>query len=427
MTRDIQNTVSPVLTQGQRLGFVGNSDKSSQFDSPVMHVPTVDQADELERLLRIAVELRPLLRERQQETEDAGRYSQEIHEIFWSEGFYKILQPKMFGGLELGVSAFFRVISEIARGCPSTGWCLSLGSGHALQIASYWPESAQRQVFESQGQVVAASSGGGHDLNVVRENDGFRISGTWRYCSGSPYSTHFLPLIPQSGEPPLWMILKRAQFDVLNDWGGIIGMRGSGSNSIRVEDAFVPNDHIIEHRYNLSHSGHTNGSLLHGNPEYAGVFRGFAEGEIAAVAVGLAYASLDEYIDHVSTRKLRGGSTAFKYEHVDFQRALGLAFASADSAAALSTSGGRLYRDNATKSVSGIEDFTTDKALRIASMYFTSEELAWDTVERVMRTLGSSEMLRGKRMERYARDALTIRTRTDQLEFDASSAGQALL
>ncbi|MFC7765955.1 hypothetical protein [Leucobacter soli] len=60
-------------------------------------------------------------------------------------------------------------------------------------------------------------------------------------------------------------------------------------------------------------------------------------------------------------------------------------------------------------------------------MYFTAERLVWETLDQVMRATGSSEMMRGKRMERYARDAVTIRSRTDQLEFDASSVGAAYL
>ncbi|MFC7765954.1 acyl-CoA dehydrogenase family protein [Leucobacter soli] len=100
----------------------------------------------------------------------------------------------------------------------------------------------------------------------------------------------------------------------------------------------MPDRLIIEQSFNLFHSGDTPGSALHGNPEYGGVFRGFAEGEIAAVAVGLGYAAVDELVAHAATKKLRGTGEP-KAQHIDFQRATGLAFATADSAAALSTSG----------------------------------------------------------------------------------------
>ena len=52
---------------------------------------------------------------------------------------------------------FYRVMMSIARGCPSTGWMACLGSGHALQVASYWPEEAQAELF-GDGHFVASAS-----------------------------------------------------------------------------------------------------------------------------------------------------------------------------------------------------------------------------------------------------------------------------
>ena len=40
-----------------------------------------------------------------------------------------LLQPRRFGGLELDVATFYRVMMSIARGCPSTGWMLTSGPG----------------------------------------------------------------------------------------------------------------------------------------------------------------------------------------------------------------------------------------------------------------------------------------------------------
>ena len=89
--------------------------------------PTVDE------LIARADELRPRLVEQQAETEERTYYSQEIHEEFLEAGFYRMLVPKRYGGLELDLGSFWRVIIAVARGCPSTAWCLCLAAGHALQ------------------------------------------------------------------------------------------------------------------------------------------------------------------------------------------------------------------------------------------------------------------------------------------------------
>ncbi|NKX52933.1 acyl-CoA dehydrogenase, partial [Arthrobacter deserti] len=57
---------------------------------------------------------------------------------------------------------------------------------------------------------------------------------------------HFMATAYLPGEEPgdperrVWMILRRADYEVQDDWGRVIGMRGSGSNSIKAEKAFVP-------------------------------------------------------------------------------------------------------------------------------------------------------------------------------------------
>jgi 3-hydroxy-9,10-secoandrosta-1,3,5(10)-triene-9,17-dione monooxygenase len=106
-----------------------------------------------------AAAMRPELLERQAETEEHTFYSEETHRRFTEAGFYRILQPRRFGGYEFDLETYFRVIIEIARGCPSTGWCLCLGGAHVLQVASMFDEQAQAAFFGPDGHFVCASYG----------------------------------------------------------------------------------------------------------------------------------------------------------------------------------------------------------------------------------------------------------------------------
>ena len=67
--------------------------------------------------------MRDSLLEQQAATEERTFYSEETHRAFTEAGFYRILQPRRYGGYEFDLPTYFRVIMEIARGCPSTGWC----------------------------------------------------------------------------------------------------------------------------------------------------------------------------------------------------------------------------------------------------------------------------------------------------------------
>ena len=101
-------------------------------------------------IVRRAAALKPLVREHQDESERRGCYSEQLHEEFLKAGFYRMVQPRRFGGYEFDLPTFARVIMEISRGCPSSGWCLCLASAHAMQLSSLFSEeTTQSALFNS--------------------------------------------------------------------------------------------------------------------------------------------------------------------------------------------------------------------------------------------------------------------------------------
>ena len=104
-----------------------------------------------ETVIARAAALKPLLLAQQEENDERGYFSQEIHEAFDKAGLYRILQPKLFGGYEFDYPVFIKVIHELAQGHPSTAWCYTLASSHVFLLSSHWPEQAQREIFEACG------------------------------------------------------------------------------------------------------------------------------------------------------------------------------------------------------------------------------------------------------------------------------------
>ncbi len=383
---------------------------------------------ELTRILTAAREIRPVLRQRQAETEAAGQYAAEIHEYFVEHGFYKVLLPKKFGGLELPVSAFFAMISEVARGCPSTAWCLSLSVAHTLTLASYWPEHVQAEVFGQNGYMIAPASGQIAASRVVPVEGGYLLSGTWRYCSGAPYSTHFFPtvVIPATEttlEHRAWMVVDRGSYEVLNDWGRVIGMRGSGSNGITMTDVFVPFDRVSAETWISEATEPSVGYEIHQNATYGGVFFGFAEGEVAAVAAGLGYAAIDEYERIIRmTKAPYDPAGSLRVDNDDWRRILGMAMAKVDAANAVLIQSGRLYEEYARRVVDGVDAFDGARAMRLNNAHFVVEELVWEALQQLVRTAGTGFSADGQAMQRYFRDIWTTVSRTDQFEFFAGPA-----
>ncbi|GAA1650781.1 acyl-CoA dehydrogenase family protein [Georgenia ruanii] len=397
---------------------------SGPYSQAVVIEPDARIRAELQRLLDRARDIRERLRARQAQTESDGQYAQDVHEYFLEHGFYKVLLPRRFGGLELGVPAFFAVISEVARGCPSTAWCLSLSAAHTLTLSSYWPEATQAEVFGEHGHMIAPASGNPRAATVVPTEGGYLISGTWRYCSGAPYSTHFFPTVMIPGadgedEYRAWAVIDRVDYTVLDDWGRVIGMRGSGSNSITMTNVFVPHHRISRETWTVHSAGPSIGYAVHRNPTYSGVFMGFAEGEVAAVAVGLGYAALDEYERIIRTTRAPFDPARLRADADDWRRVLGMAMAQVDAAQGALLHSGRLYEEYARRSATEGEAFDEARAMRLNNAHFVVEELVWEAVQTLIRTAGSGVSADGQALQRYFRDIWTTQSRTDQFQFFA--------
>ncbi len=366
-------------------------------------------------IVRRAAALKPLVREHQDESERRGCYSEQLHEEFLKAGFYRMVQPRRFGGYEFDLPTFWRAMVEIATGDPGTGWGLTLGSHHAFVVGSHWPERGQREIFGPDGDFRGPHRplpGG----TVRRVDGGYIADGTWDYCSGAPFATHFLgnALLPNDDPdaPPdaIVLVVPKGQFTVLDDWGGgaQLGMQASGSHSVRVDQVFVP-EHLVVPANWTRREGATPGTELHGNPMYLGMIYGVYHAGLVVALVGAARAALEEFEGIITTRKTTFPPQVMRYEHPDFQRTFGLARGMADASEALLYHAGETYMELAHRWARTGEPFTRDDDIRMFGVLQQSGRLAAETVELLFRNAGSSAAKRGQRMQRYFRDVAMYR------------------
>jgi len=381
-----------------------------------------------------AVALRPLLREKQADTEMRGFPCEAIYDALDRSDLLRILAPKCYGGQELSLNSFYQIVIEIARGCPSTGWWYALGTGHAAQIASYFSKEAQDEIFGLRKNFSAPWSFVSSAQTCARPVEGgWRIDGTWYYASGIPYASHFMGALPlpqtagEKGAPMLAIVVPQGQFTRLDNWGDLIGMKGSGSHGVRVEDVFVPHAMTYSFDAEAGLDGTTIGFDYHQNPLYGGLFSAFAEGGLAAQATGVALAAIDEYEEIISTKNTPGTSEP-RAKNPDFQRMMGMATAWADSARAITLHGADLYLQYGADNAAGRGAFSVEKALRLDGMYHTAERLAHDVVSMMVRTASSASLKDGARLPRYLRDiTMCISRGHDQFEFRAARIAREIL
>ncbi len=387
-----------------------------------------------QELVERADAMRPWLLDEQAATEERTFYSAELHEAFTEAGFYRLHVPRRYGGLEQSVTTFYKVIMSVSRGCPSTGWMLSLGAGHAQQAAAFYSEQAQDDFF-GDGHFVASASFAYENALAIPVDGGYRIRGTWHFCSGVPYATHHMGLIPLKSsditiDDLLVFFVPKAQFRRLDNWGDLIGLKGSGSHSVEVEETFIPAHHAVPFTDMEDGARPSVGYELHGNPLYGGRFGGFAVGRLTAVQVGNAQAATDEFerlIDGKRTVSLTMNGL-LKAEEADYQRCLGLALAWTDSAYSIILRAGDLYLDWSRRAVEDGDPFTQEKMLRLYGQQMTAARLCWEAGETVFRAGSTTGARDGQRMQRYWRDLCAFRTNgIHQHDFRAVALAQAHL
>lgn len=111
----------------------------------------------------------------------------------------------MFHGGGVDCETYIRVILELSRGHPGSGWCYALASSHALVVGAHFEEEVQRELFGSEGDFRAAFAAGPAGIPTFERCDGgYRVSGLWAFASGIPVCTHFLggAFIPGVGGAP---------------------------------------------------------------------------------------------------------------------------------------------------------------------------------------------------------------------------------
>src|SRR3954449_7579512 len=123
----------------------------STTETQSIPVPEPDLTQD--EIVQRARDMIPVLRERQEECERIGRLPDETSRDFIDAGFYRILQPRRFGGYEFDLPTFSRGAIQLARGCPSTGWAFTLPAGHAHLLASYFSEEAQVEIAGADGDI----------------------------------------------------------------------------------------------------------------------------------------------------------------------------------------------------------------------------------------------------------------------------------
>jgi 3-hydroxy-9,10-secoandrosta-1,3,5(10)-triene-9,17-dione monooxygenase len=380
------------------------------------------------QMVQRARDLVPVLRERQEECETLGRLPDATVRDFLDAGFYRILQPRRFGGFELDLPTFSAVAIELARGCPSSGWTYALVGGHQHMLSAFFTEECQVDVYGPAGDV--RMPGNVRPLAVATPVEGgYRITGAWDYVSGCDSATHYVlgAQVPEQGSEPsrlMTLIADSAACSIIDNWD-VLGLRGTGSKRVVAEDVFVPEHRTLPSFFELDLRS-APGRHVHANPMYvAGRLFSLLFSEITAVAIGTARGALDVYEQTLATRSTTVLPIMPMKDHPDYHRFYGEAVQLIDVAEGALLAFDRDYMEWSRREVEEGIPFSLELEHRLGLRKQLCSKLASDAVDLMTRTGASQAMKEGSMMQRYRRDMTMLMTHnTVQAELAAGTFGR---
>jgi resorcinol 4-hydroxylase (FADH2) len=297
---------------------------------------TASRPDLAELKARLA-RIRPEIEARAHATEKACRVGEENIAALRAIGYFDIVKPAAFGGLEHDFDVLVELNIELAKSCASTAWVAGLLAAHQWLVASF-PEQAQHDVW---GENPHASACGSYApvARALKAEGGYRLSGRWSFASGCDNAQWGIcaALLPSDNKAvaltPAFLLVRASDYSIDDTWN-VVGLAGTGSKTLVLDDVFVPAHRVLS--FAQTTSGQTPGARLYaGNAAFAVPMLCNIPSCLASTAVGAASGALDDYLARTSKRITRGavaGSNNPMAEFPTIQLRVAEAAASVDAA-----------------------------------------------------------------------------------------------
>jgi len=228
-------------------------------------------------------------------------------------GLFRALQPKRWGGYELDLQTFYDILLTLAEADMSTAWIYGV-LGVAPWVVALLDDRAASDVWANDSSsLVGLSLAPAGDVTPVE--GGVRISGRWRYASGSEHCdwafvgalVNFQTAQTGPGRTD-WhvLLLPKADYRIDDTWY-TFGLKGTASNDIVVRDAFVPKYRMRRMEDNIACSGP--GQAVNTAPLYRLPFGQVFGGGVAYGAIGALQGMRREFCAFAQARVRSGGRT----------------------------------------------------------------------------------------------------------------------
>ena len=346
-------------------------------------------------------DLLPALRERADETERLRQVPDASVKELEETGFFRMLQPKRFDGLEGDPVDFFTAVSLIASACGSTGWISSVLGVHPWQVALFH-DDAQQAVWGDDTSTRLSSSYAPTGKASIADG-GFTLEGRWSFSSGSAHATWVLLgglVFDDEGHVVDFrtFMVPSDKYEIVDVWN-VVGLAGTGSNDIVVEKTFIPEEFTLS----MGDTGRCFGPGQEQNPGelYKLPFHSLFTTTISSPIIGMAKGAYAEHVEMQQAR-VRAAYAGEKASSDPFA-AVRIARASSEIDAAWALTMANIREEQ--ELVSKGEKIPLSLRLRVRRDQVLGTQRAIDAIDDLFEASGGRALANGTYLQRAWRDA----------------------
>ncbi|WP_319429726.1 3-hydroxy-9,10-secoandrosta-1,3,5(10)-triene-9,17-dione monooxygenase oxygenase subunit [Mycobacterium sp. RTGN5] len=358
------------------------------------------QQRDAESVLTGIDELLPKLRERAQETEDLRRIPDATIAELDEVGFFKLLQPEQWGGLQSDPALFYEAVRRLASACGSTGWVAGILGVHNWHLA-HFEQQAQEDVWSADPNVRISSSYAPMGAGVVTDG-GYLVNGAWHWSSGCDHASWTFvggPVI-KDGRPVDFgsFLVPISDYRIDDDWH-VVGLKGTGSNTLVMKDVFVPRHRFTSFKAmsDLSSPGLQSNTA----PVYKMPWGTIHPTTISTPIVGMAYGAYAAHVEHQGKR-VRAAYAGEKAKDDPFAK-VRIAEAASDIDAAWGQLSGNLATEYALL-LAG-QDIPLELRAKARRDQVRATQRAIAAIDRLFESAGATALGTDTPLQRFWRDA----------------------
>lgn len=217
-------------------------------------------------------------------------------------GLHRAFLPKAYGGYEVSLPDFAQCAVDLAGACAGTAWAFSLLCTHNHQLAMFSKE-LQDEVWKDNPDALVSSSIAPFS-KIEEVEGGLRLSGEMGWSSGCDYADWAIVGCNRYDEAGnkrySFAVIPREDYTIVDNWFAM-GMKGSGSKILKIENAFVP-EHRIQAAQDMMTGKSAGFGLYPDSKIYYTPYRPYFACGFSAISLGVAERMLEVFKEKTKNR-----------------------------------------------------------------------------------------------------------------------------